>query len=82
MKAAVIFDQSGFFECNAADAMHRRRDIPLAIARRGRMKDEVLVCPFDGIANMRGDIHGPKQKSLDLDLEETQRWPARLRLEV
>ena len=69
MKAAIIFNQSGFIQCNATDAMHRQQDVPLVIARRCRMDDEILVCLFDGIANMRGDIDGRKQKPLDLNLE-------------
>ena len=42
-------------------------DVPLVVARRCGMDDEILIRPFDGIAYMRADIHGRKQKSLDFD---------------
>jgi hypothetical protein len=62
MKAAIIFNQSGFIQCNATDAMHRQQDVPLVIARRCRMDDESWFA-HSTVSPTRAEISADENKS-------------------
>ena len=53
MEAAVIVDHTGLLQNQGAGLFRRHRHVPVAISRRRGMDENILVDPFDGVADFR-----------------------------
>ena len=69
VKLAVIVDRSVGFQSNALGGIGRDHDIPGAIARRRRMRNEVGVHPFDRVADMGSDLRRCEGEVFDSNLK-------------
>ena len=56
MKATEIIDVARMLQRDATGPVRRNGDVPVFVARRRRMRDEIAAHPFDRVADMGRDL--------------------------
>jgi hypothetical protein len=68
MEAAIILDGAGLLQNQGAVLLGRQHYIPIAVARGRGVGEDVLVDPFNRVADLRGDLRRRDHQIFHRDL--------------